>query len=140
MTSAASTASTLQLLGAGAFGTLIGWYVYYINRYRKEDVHLADIVTLLGAIGGSAVLTLFDKKTDLFGAYGIGLFVGFFGYFLTLLLFVVISSWKEGSFTLEWFLDGRRKNPPDGWGYPGGGTGPSQRPLSVDTTDHPVGR
>jgi hypothetical protein len=137
---AASTASLLQLLGAGAFGALIGWYVYYINRYRKADVQLGDIVTLLGAIGGSAVLALFDKKTDLFGAYGIGLFVGFFGYFLMLLLFVLISWRKTGNFTLEWFLDGRRKDPPQGWGYPGGGAGPPQRPMFVDPTDHAVGR
>jgi hypothetical protein len=45
-------ASTIQVLGAGGFGALIGWYVYYINRYRRADVQLSDIVTLVGAIGG----------------------------------------------------------------------------------------
>jgi len=49
------------------------------------------------------VLTLFPEQTDLFGAYGIGLFLGFFGYFAFLLILV-----KRSSFTLEWFLDGRR--------------------------------
>ena len=98
-------ASVLQLLGAGGFGALIGWYVYYVNRYRKGEVSLGDIVTLVGAIGGAAILTLFPAKTDLFGAYGIGLAIGFFGYFLLLLVMVRISP----KFGVEWFLDGRRK-------------------------------
>ncbi|NUM75438.1 hypothetical protein HUU40_13840, partial [candidate division KSB1 bacterium] len=65
-------ATMLQLLGAGALGAVIGWYVYYINRYRQGDVQLSDIVTLVGAIGGSAVLAIFPQRSDLFGAYGIG--------------------------------------------------------------------
>lgn len=100
-------ASFLQLLGAGGFGAVIGWYVYYVNRYRKDDIQLGDVVTLIGAIGGAAILTLFPAKTDLFGAYGIGLAVGFFGYFLVLLAMVAIS----GKFHVEWFLDGRRTKP-----------------------------
>lgn len=98
-----SDASTLQLLGAGGFGLLLGWYVYYVNRHRREEVKLGDLVTLVGVIGGGAVLTLFPEQTDLFGAYGVGLFLGFFGYFAFLLLLV-----SRSSFTLEWFLDGRR--------------------------------
>jgi hypothetical protein len=95
----------LQELGAGGFGALIGWYVYYINRYRKNDVQLTDIVTLIGAIGGAAVLALFPAKSDLFGAYGIGLAVGFFGYFFILIILVGVSP----NFTVDYFLDGRRK-------------------------------
>ena len=103
-TSAVSTAATtLQLLGAGGFGALIGWYVYYINRWRKDDVQLSDIVTLIGAIGGAAVLALFPAKTDLFGAYGIGLFAGFFTYFLVLIILVN----RAPGFDAAWFLDGR---------------------------------
>jgi hypothetical protein len=104
-----SDASTLQLLGAGGFGLLLGWYVYYVNRHRREEVKLGDLVTLIGVIGGGAVLTLFPEQTDLFGAYGIGLFLGFFGYFAFLLLLV-----RRSSFTLEWFLDGRRPDLPPG--------------------------
>ena len=100
-------ASFLQLLGAGGFGAVIGWYVYYVNRYRKDDIQLGDVVTLVGAIGGAAILTLFPAKTDLFGAYGIGLAAGFFGYFFVLLVMVGISD----KFQVEWFLDGRRKKP-----------------------------
>lgn len=98
-----TAAKTVQLLGAGAFGAVVGWYVYYINRYRKDDVQLSDIVTLLGAIGGAAVLALFPAKSDLFGAYGIGLAAGFFLYFFILVVLVN----KAPGFTAAWFLDGR---------------------------------
>ncbi|KAA0229775.1 hypothetical protein EDS67_10030 [candidate division KSB1 bacterium] len=98
-------ATMLQLLGAGALGAVIGWYVYYINRYRQGDVQLSDIVTLVGAIGGSAVLAIFPQRSDLFGAYGIGLFAGFFGYFFILIIMVTASK----NFNRDWFLDGRRK-------------------------------
>jgi hypothetical protein len=97
------TYKTLQLIGAGAFGAVVGWYVYYINRWRKDDVQLSDIVTLLGAIGGAAVLALFPAKSDLFGAYGIGLAAGFFFYFAILVILVN----KAPGFTAAWFLDGR---------------------------------
>lgn len=102
-------------LGALGFGLIIGWYVYYINRYRKGDVQLGDITTLIAAIGGAAVLALFPEKTDLFGFYGIGLAVGFFGYFLSLIFMVGSSK----NFSVDWFLDGRRKDPDPGYSIPG---------------------
>lgn len=100
-------ASVIQLLGAGGFGLLIGWYVYMINRYRKGDVQLSDLVTLIGVIGGSSVLVLFPQRSDLFGAYGIGLAAGFFLYFLVLIILVAASK----NFDVDWFLDGRRMLP-----------------------------
>lgn len=107
-------ASLLQLLGAGGFGTLIGWYVYYINRYRKANVQLSDIAMLIGVLGGGTILTLFPASTDLFGAYGIGLFSGFFGYFIILNIFVR----KSENFNVDWFLDGRRKKHKEPWTIP----------------------
>ena len=122
----------LQLFGAGAFGAIIGWYVYYVNRHRKAEVQFSDIVTLLGAIGGAAILKLFPEQTGLFGAYGVGLFTGFFGYFLILCALVAASKNFNGDF----FLDGRRKRPaPDeyipGPDEPGGG----QWPMLVNPQD-----
>jgi hypothetical protein len=116
-------ASSFQLWGAGLFGAILGWYLYYVNRYRKGDVQLGDFATVLGAIGGGAVTALFDAKTDLFGAYGIGLGIGFFGYFILLLVFVLISKARGGNFNLEWFLDGRCKLPDGTQGYPPNATG-----------------
>ncbi|HEX5724794.1 MAG TPA: hypothetical protein VFX98_04970 [Longimicrobiaceae bacterium] len=98
-------ASTIQLLGAGCFGLLIGWYVYYVNRYRKGDVSLGDLVTLIGVIGGAGILALFEARSDLFGAYGIGLALGFFLYFLILVVLVN----RSANFDADWFLDGRRR-------------------------------
>jgi hypothetical protein len=109
-----TVATPLQLCGAGAFGVLIGWFVYYINRDRKGEVQFSDLVTLLGILGGGAILALFPVKTDLFGAYGIGLGVGFFGYFLALLVMVG----KSQNFDVDWFLDGRRKKPVDPYQIP----------------------
>ena len=114
----------IQLWGAAGFGAIIGWYVYYINRYRKGDVQVSDIVTLMGAIGGAAVTALFEAKTNLFGAYGIGLFAGFFGYFLVLIIMVGVSK----NFDVDFFLDGRRKKvDPD-----------SFIPEFVSPTTHPM--
>jgi len=109
------SATTIQLLGAGGFGALIGWFVYYINRYRKGDVQFSDLTTIIAILGGGAILALFPAQTDLFGAYGIGLFAGFFGYFGFLTLWVSISK----NFTVDWFLDGRRRKPTSGYEIPG---------------------
>ncbi len=126
------TASWLQLLGAGGFGVVIGWYLYYVNRYRKAEVKLNDLVTLIGALGGGAVLALFPARTDLFGAYGIGLFLGFFGYFLILILLVISSK----NFDFDWFLDGRRKKPQSPYHIPAEIETP---PLpAMEPPDHPT--
>jgi len=46
---------------------------------------LSDIAPVLGAVGGGLVTALF-KTEALFGAYAIGLAIGFFAYFLISLL------------------------------------------------------
>lgn len=99
------TEKLITLWGAGAFGFLLGWYVYYVNRYRKGDVQLGDLVTLIGVLGGAAVTALFQAGSALFGAYGIGLAAGFLSYFVILVILVVASK----NFDFDWFLDGRRK-------------------------------
>ncbi len=112
------SASALQVWGAIGFGALIGWYVYFINRYRKADVQLSDLVTLIGVIGGGAVLSLFPARSDLFGAYGIGLALGFFGYFIVLVILVAISHTTTKHFDVDWFLDGRRVWPVNDYQIP----------------------
>ena len=102
-------ASGLQLAGALAFGVVVGWYFYYVNRHRKDEVKLSDLASVLAAIGGAAVLALFPARTDLFGAYGVGVALGFFLYFAVLCAFVA----RSDKFGVEWFLDGRRKKPDD---------------------------
>lgn len=106
----AQSATAVQLVGAGGFGTLVGWYLYYINRHRTDAVRFQDLVSLIGAIGGGAVLALFPTGSDLFGAYGIGLFAGFFGYLLVLVVLVAVSR----NFGVDYFIDGRRRAPGEG--------------------------
>ena len=120
------TSASVQLLGAGGFGAVIGWYVYFINRYRKADVQLSDLVTVVGVIGGATVLALFPQGSVLFGAYGIGLAFGFFGYFVTLIILVGMST----NFDVDWFLDGRRIKPIDPYVIPGD-VGPTIHPMEV---------
>ena len=90
-------ASTLQLLGAGAFGLVLGWYLYYINRYRTGEVQTSDLVSVISALGRGTVVALFPARSDMFGAYGIGLGVGFFGYLLVLWVMV----WRSPNFTVD---------------------------------------
>lgn len=106
----------IQIFGAGCFGAIIGWFVYYINRHRKGDVQFSDLTTVVGIIGGAGITQLFGGgNATLFGAYGIGLSVGFFGYFLLLLLLVR----RSANFDSDWFLDGRRKSPEPPYQIPG---------------------
>ncbi len=119
-------ASTIQLIGAGGFGALIGWYIYYINRYRTAEIQLNDLMTLVGVLGSGAILALFPAATDLFGAYGIGLFIGFFGY----LIIVAILVRRSENFDADWFLDGRRKKLPEDYYIPEG-TKPTTTPMEV---------
>jgi hypothetical protein len=101
------SASLLQLLGAGGFGAVVGWFLYYVNRYRSGDLRLGDVVTVVSALGGGAILSLFPAESDLFAAYGLGLFAGFFGYLLVLVVLVA----RSPNFDADWFLDGRRRTP-----------------------------
>jgi uncharacterized membrane protein YeaQ/YmgE (transglycosylase-associated protein family) len=73
-------AGTLATIGAGCFGLVVGWITYRTLRRREGAAQLSDIATVVGAVGGAAVTTVFDDP-DVFGAYSIGLAVGFFLYF-----------------------------------------------------------
>jgi len=108
------SATPIQFLGAAGFGAILGWYLYFINRYRRSDVKLADLATVIGVLGGGAIMAIFPARTDLFGAYGVGLFVGFFSYFLVLVRLVSVSR----NFDADWFLDGRRRRPEEPYYVP----------------------
>src|SRR5205809_3404036 len=69
----------LSLVGALAFGLVIGWVTYGTIRRSKRGA-LTDITTVIGAVGGAAVTKVFQQTTGEFGAYCVGLAVGFFVY------------------------------------------------------------
>ena len=95
--------------GALFFGLVIGWNLYYVNRHRTGGTSLTDLVTLISAVGGGAILAIFPSGSKLFGYYGIGLGLGFLLYFLIILIFASISK----NFGIDWFLDGRKVKPKD---------------------------
>lgn len=66
-------------LGAIFFGFAIGWIAYRMLRLRASAAALSDFFTILGVLGGAAVIALF-KSDVLFGLYAVGLVIGFFAY------------------------------------------------------------
>jgi len=69
----------ISLIGALCFGVVIGWVTYRTLR-RSQTNGLSDIATILGAVGGAAVTALFRRGSGDFGAYCVGLLIGFFAY------------------------------------------------------------
>jgi uncharacterized membrane protein YeaQ/YmgE (transglycosylase-associated protein family) len=69
----------LSLIGAFCFGIVIGWVTYRTLR-RYQPSGLTDIATVIGAVGGAAITGIWKPGTGTFGAYCIGLLLGFFGY------------------------------------------------------------
>jgi hypothetical protein len=90
----------MYLWGAGCFGLVIGWVTYRTLR-RAGTSSITDITTVIGALGGGAVLALFPAKSEAFGAYAIGLAIGFFFYLLTAVL-LARTKGGDGAGTLEW--------------------------------------
>ena len=70
--------------GALGFGLVIGWMTYRTLRRKNDATALSDIAAVIAAVGGAAVTALF-KVGPLFGAYCIGLAIGFFAYLIATL-------------------------------------------------------
>lgn len=71
--------SPTLFFGALAFGLVIGWSTYR-TLVRIDQPGWAQLTSMVGVVGGAAVTALFPSTTDAFGAYCIGLAIGFFGY------------------------------------------------------------
>jgi len=84
----------ITLLGGFCFGLVVGWTTYFIVR-RAKPSSLTDIATVVGAVGGAAVTGLFDSKGALFGAYAVGLAVGFFAYYVAYMRIVKAPAVRE---------------------------------------------
>ena len=73
--------------GAFFFGLLLGWVFYRTLRLNAGANGVAEIASIIGVLGGAAVLALF-KSDVLFGWYSTGLLIGFVAYVaLDLLLY-----------------------------------------------------
>lgn len=78
-------------LGAFFFGLLLGWTFYRTLRLNAGVSGLAEIASIIGVLGGAAVLSLF-KSDVLFGWYATGLLIGFVAY---LILDVLLYGQKQ---------------------------------------------
>ena|SRR5579859_156670 len=71
--------------GAFFFGLLLGWVFYRTLRLNAGVSGLAEIASIIGVLGGAAVLALF-RSDVLFGWYATGLLIGFVAYLILDLL------------------------------------------------------
>lgn len=69
------------IIGSVCFGIVVGWVTYRTLRRKSDGSAISDIASVIGAIGGGAITAIFQTQ-EVFGAYCIGLAVGFFGYFI----------------------------------------------------------
>ena len=90
----------LTLIGAFAFGLVVGWVTYGSLRRAKRN-GLTDITTVIGAVGGAAVTKLFPQNGP-FGCYCIGLAIGFFFYL------IVAAKWTGAP---DWLGEAERLPP-----------------------------
>ena len=86
----------LELAGAVCFGMVVGFVTYRTLRRSHETVSLSNIATVIGAVGGAAVTAMFDDG-QMFGAYCIGLAVGFFFYLILAETVLDDSTWLGGA-------------------------------------------
>jgi len=71
----------MLIIGSICFGLVIGWVTSRTLR-RSQTNGLSDIATVIGAVGGAAITTLFPSGTEMFSYYCIGLIIGFFAYLI----------------------------------------------------------
>jgi hypothetical protein len=86
----------LELAGAVCFGMVIGFVTYRTLRRTHEPVSLSNLATVIGAVGGAAVTALF-QSSQMFGAYCVGLAVGFFFYLVLAETVFDDSTWLGGA-------------------------------------------
>ncbi|MFI9843931.1 hypothetical protein ACIHFD_43335 [Nonomuraea sp. NPDC051941] len=84
----------MAVLGAICFGLVIGWITYGTLRRRQGAAGLSDLAAVLAAVGGGAVTALVGTP-EVFGAYAVGLAIGFFGYLVAATL-MPDSKWLGG--------------------------------------------
>jgi hypothetical protein len=87
-------------VGALCFGLVVGWVTYRTIR-RTPTSGISDIAAVVGAVGGASITALFPAEEAVFGAYGIGLAIGFGLYLVTALW---VASWtpETGGAVNEW--------------------------------------
>jgi uncharacterized membrane protein YeaQ/YmgE (transglycosylase-associated protein family) len=81
----------MLIIGALCFGLVVGWVTYRTLR-RSQTNGLSDIATIIGAVGGAAVTSLFPAGGEMFASYCLGLAIGFFAYLIAAGIITVKSA------------------------------------------------
>ncbi|MEN3334386.1 MAG: hypothetical protein V7641_3751 [Blastocatellia bacterium] len=121
----------LAVIGALCFGIVIGWITHRTLR-RSRPSGLSDIATVIGAIGGAAVTGLFRRDSGDFGAYCIGLLIGFFAY---LIIAVKTTPRKKRQAIGDWLGTEPASGSPGSGGQDNAAPPPDQH---TDDADFPV--
>ena len=82
-------------IGPFSFGLVIGWVTYRTLRHRQGSSAISDIATVIGAVGGGAVTTLFEEQIP-FAWYSVGLAVGFFLFYVLGILIGTPTAKQQG--------------------------------------------
>jgi hypothetical protein len=67
----------LPIIGSVCFGLVIGWMTCRVH-HDAPAIDIKWLAGMIGTIGGGVVTALFTEGSEMFGAYCIGLTVGFF--------------------------------------------------------------
>lgn len=70
----------MEQLGPELFGAVVGWITYRTLRRKEGGAAISDLAAVIGAIGGGVVVKLWEGAS--FNEYSVGLFFGFFAYFV----------------------------------------------------------
>lgn len=87
--------NAILAVGPFAFGLVIGWVTYRTLRHRPGSSSISDIATVLGAVGGGVVTTLFQNEIT-FAWYSVGLAVGFFLFYILGILIGTPTAKQQG--------------------------------------------
>ena len=106
----------VKLVGAGFFGALIGWWCITSIATVPSGCRWETSSRSSGSSAAARFLPCFRPAATSLGRTGSASQWVSFAYFLWLLVLVAASD----NFTVDFFLDGRRKKPIDPWVLPAG--------------------
>lgn len=80
--------------GVLSIGFVFGYLLYYAVRHTTE-FNIDLLSAAIGAVGGGAVIGLFDKVPGWTGPYGIGLLAGFLFYLVLSFILIFNGQFKQ---------------------------------------------
>lgn len=80
----------MAIIGAIAFGIIIGYLSWHAIRLMEKAITLRTVAAFIGVVAGAAITTLFPSSSEMFAGYCLGLAIGFF--------FTPLKQWVAGYF------------------------------------------